>query len=140
VDEQHRLTRPHDLILEFDAVDLGVFHDDSSVLAGPLLRWANVCLLGAGTAGGHACGGVGCRFGVSPQVAEQDAERRVTGSWRAAARKNRRARAPSPLAKVSCRAAAWRAATDMPRAYAGLVLQRASPKTSRPVGKSRTRS
>jgi hypothetical protein len=45
VDEQHRLTRPHDLILEFDAVDLGVFHDDSSVLAGPLLRWADVCLL-----------------------------------------------------------------------------------------------
>jgi hypothetical protein len=32
VDEQHRLTRPHDLIPQFDAVDLGVFHDCSSVL------------------------------------------------------------------------------------------------------------
>jgi hypothetical protein len=40
VDEQHGLTRPHDLIFQFDTVDLGVFHDDSSsVLAGPLLRW-----------------------------------------------------------------------------------------------------
>jgi hypothetical protein len=35
VDEQHRRTRPHDLILQFDAVDLGVSHDDSSVLPGP---------------------------------------------------------------------------------------------------------
>jgi hypothetical protein len=52
VDQQHGLTRPHDLILQFDAVDLGVFHDDSSVS-------------GAGTADGHTCGGVGCRFGAS---------------------------------------------------------------------------
>ena len=28
VDEQHRLTRPHDLIFQFDTVDLGVVHDD----------------------------------------------------------------------------------------------------------------
>jgi hypothetical protein len=46
VDEQHRLTRPHDLILEFDAVDLGVFHDDSSVPSGP--GWA-------GRKGGATC-------------------------------------------------------------------------------------
>jgi hypothetical protein len=58
----------------------------------------------------------------------------------AAARKNRWARSRSPPAKVSCRAAAWSAATDMPRAYAGLVLQSASPKTSSPGGKRRTRS
>jgi hypothetical protein len=35
VDEQYRRTRPHDLILQFDAVELGVSHDDSSVLPGP---------------------------------------------------------------------------------------------------------
>src|SRR4029453_13047777 len=55
----------------------------------------------------------------------------------AAARKNRRARSRSPPASVSCRAAAWSAATDMPRAYAGLEPQSASPKTSSPAGKRR---
>jgi hypothetical protein len=34
VDEQDGLARPHHLIRQFDAVDLGVFHDCSSVLAG----------------------------------------------------------------------------------------------------------
>jgi hypothetical protein len=34
VDEQHRLTRPHDLIPQLDGVDFGVVHDDSSVLSG----------------------------------------------------------------------------------------------------------
>jgi hypothetical protein len=33
VDEQDRRARPHHLVLQFDAVDLGVFHDDSSVLS-----------------------------------------------------------------------------------------------------------
>jgi hypothetical protein len=31
MDEQHRLARPHHLIRQFDTVDLGVFHDGSSV-------------------------------------------------------------------------------------------------------------
>jgi hypothetical protein len=35
VDEQHRLARPHHLILQFDTVDLGVVHDCSSVAPGP---------------------------------------------------------------------------------------------------------
>jgi hypothetical protein len=56
VDEQHRLTRPHDLIDQFDAVDLGVFHDCSSVLSGRTS-------LAAWSAGGHACGDIDRGFG-----------------------------------------------------------------------------
>jgi hypothetical protein len=40
VDEQHRPARPHDLMLELDAVDLGVFHECSSALSGPAGRSA----------------------------------------------------------------------------------------------------
>jgi hypothetical protein len=48
VDEQHRLARPHHLILEFDPVDLDVFHDCSSIQAGPLLRWRRCLSLRCG--------------------------------------------------------------------------------------------
>jgi hypothetical protein len=63
---------------------------------------------------------------------------RLTGF--AAARKNRRPRSRSLLANVCCRAAACNAATDIPSAYTGFELQLASPKTSNPAGKRRSRS
>src|SRR6266542_1434102 len=64
----------------------------------------------------------------------------ATSMGLAAARKNRRARSRSPRTRESCSATACSAVTDIPRAYAGFVLQIASPKTSSPAGKRRNRS